>query len=96
MNKINWKVRFTNPTFIVQSILAIFTPILAYAGLTAQDLTTWTKLWDVIWNAIMNPYVLSLVVISLFNTVNDPTTTGLCDSHHVMNQEETDSLKPLE
>lgn len=95
MNKINWKVRLTNPTFIIQMILAIFTPILAYAGLTAEELTTWAKLGEVLWNAIMNPYVLGLVVISVFNTVNDPTTTGLCDSHHVMNQEEVDSLKPI-
>ena len=36
---INWKVRFKNPVWWAQMVLAIFTPILAYAGLTAQDLT---------------------------------------------------------
>ena len=40
----NFKVRFKNPIFIAQFILAILTPILAYAGLTLQDLTSWTKL----------------------------------------------------
>lgn len=95
MKKINWKVRVMNPTFIIQMVLAIFTPVLAYAGLTTQDLTTWSKLWEIIWNALMNPYVLGLVVISVFNTVNDPTTSGLCDSHHVMNQEEVDALKTI-
>ena len=40
----NLKVRFKNPVFIAQLILAILTPILAYAGLTMQDLTTWNTL----------------------------------------------------
>lgn len=38
--KLNLKVRFRNPVFIAQLVLSIFTPILAYAGLTVQDLTT--------------------------------------------------------
>ena len=37
---INWKVRFKNPVFIVQLILAILGPICAYGGLTLQDLTS--------------------------------------------------------
>ena len=39
--KINWKVRFKNPVFIGQLALAIFVPILAYMGITVEDLTTW-------------------------------------------------------
>ena len=78
--KINLKVRFKNPVFIAQLLLAIFTPILAYAGLTAQDLTTWSALGALILSAIRNPYVLSLVVISVWNALNDPTTTGVSDS----------------
>ena len=34
----NLKVRFKNPVFIAQLILAILTPILAYAGLTVHEL----------------------------------------------------------
>ena len=44
MNKINLKIRLKNPVFIAQIVLAVLTPILAYAGLTAQDLTTWGAL----------------------------------------------------
>ena len=80
MNKINWKVRFQNPVFIAQLVLAILTPILAYAGLTAQDLTTWYALGDLLWGAISNPYVLGLVVVSVWNCVNDPTSSGVTDS----------------
>lgn len=78
--KINFKVRFKNPIFIAQLVLAIFTPILAYAGLTAQDLTSWKALFELIIGAVSNPYVLGLVVVSVWNALNDPTTSGVSDS----------------
>lgn len=76
----NLKVRLKNPVFIAQIVLAIITPILAYAGLTAQDLTTWQALGELLLGAISNPYVLALVVVSVWNAVNDPTTAGVGDS----------------
>ena len=81
---INLKVRFKNPVFIAQLILAILTPILAYAGLTAQDLTTWKTLGELLLGAISNPYVLSLVVVSVWNALNDPTTKGVSDSKNAL------------
>lgn len=80
----NLKVRFKNPVFIVQLILAILTPLLAYAGLTMQDLTSWTILGNMLLDAIKNPYVLGLIVISVQNAFNDPTTAGLKDSKQAM------------
>lgn len=76
----NLKVRVKNPVFWVQIIISILTPVLAYAGLTAQDLTTWSKVGELILGAISNPYVLSLVAVSVWNALNDPTTKGLGDS----------------
>lgn len=81
---INYKVRFRNPVFIAQLILAVLTPILAYAGLTMQDLTTWKALGELLLGAISNPYVLGLVVVSVFNAVTDPTTAGISDSERAM------------
>ncbi len=81
---INIKVRFRNPVFIAQLILAVLTPILAYAGLTMQDLTTWKALGDLLLGAVKNPYVLSLVVVSVFNAVTDPTTAGVKDSDRAL------------
>lgn len=69
---------------MVQLLLSILTPILAYAGLKFEDLTTWSKLGEVLLNAISNPYVVSLVVVSLWNALNDPTTHGLSDSKQVL------------
>lgn len=76
----NWKIRIKNPVWWVQIILAILTPILAYAGLSAQDLTTWNTLGTLILNALKNPYVLSLVAVSVWNACNDPTSSGVTDS----------------
>lgn len=80
----NWKVRFKNPLFIAQMILAVLTPILAYAGLTVKDLTTWQALGDLLTAALSNPYVLGLVVVSVFNAVTDPTTSGVKDSEQAL------------
>jgi len=76
----NLKIRFKNPVFIVQLILAVLTPILAYAGLTLQDLTSWQALGTLLLDAIRNPYVLGLIAVSVWNALNDPTTTGVTDS----------------
>ena len=80
----NIKVRVKNPVFWVQILLSILTPILAYAGLTAQDLTTWAKLGEVLIMALSNPYVLWLVIVSVWNALNDTTTKGITDSKRAM------------
>ena len=77
---INWKIRFKNPVFYIQIILAVLTPILAYMGITAEALTSWPYLWSVLVDAVKNPYVLALVAVSVWNAVNDPTTSGVSDS----------------
>lgn len=81
---INFKVRLRNPVFIAQLVLAVLTPILAYAGLTVADLTTWKALGDLLIGALSNPYVLGLVIVSVFNAVTDPTTAGIQDSENAM------------
>lgn len=77
---INWKIRMKNPVWWTQISLAVLTPLLAYAGLTAQDMTSWAALGNLLLDAVKNPYVLSLVAVSVWNAVNDPTTTGVTDS----------------
>ncbi len=80
----NWKVRFKNPVWLAQMVLAVLAPILAYAGLTAADITSWGTLVDLLHNAVMNPYVLSLVAVSVWNAINDPTTKGIRDSEKAL------------
>lgn len=80
MNKINWKVRINNPIFTGQILLSIIVPILGYYGLTAEDITSWSKLFNVLLDAVLNPYVVFLIVVSLWNAITDPTTKGVSDS----------------
>ena len=82
MNKINWKVRFNkeNMLFIAQVIVSVVIPILTYFGLQASDLTTWGKVWETFVQAISNPYVVIMALVSLFNAITDPTTKGIKDS----------------
>lgn len=82
--KINWKVRIKNPLFWVEVGLAVITPILGYMGITAQDLTSWSILGDALFEAVKNPYVLSLVAVAVWNAVVDPTTKGISDSNQAM------------
>ena len=81
---INWKIRFKNPVFYMQLILAVLTPVLAYMGLTVKDLTTWAAVGNVLVQAVSNPYVLALVLVSVWNAVNDPTTSGISDSKNAL------------
>ena len=81
---INLKVRFKNPVFIAQLVLSVLTPILAYAGLTLADMTSWSALGQLLIDALSNPYVLGLVVVSVWNALNDPTTKGVSDSEQAM------------
>ena len=81
---INWKIRFKNPVFYMQLILAVLTPVLAYMGLTVKDLTTWAAVGNVLLQAVSNPYVLALVLVSVWNAVNDPTTSGISDSANAL------------
>lgn len=90
---INLKLRFKNPVFVVQFLMAIVLPVLAYAGLTVADITTWSAVGNLFKMAFSNPYVLGLVVVNVWQTVNDPTTTGLTDSKTVMKRTEPNAEK---
>ena len=82
--KMNFKIRLQNPQFIASVVMSILTPILMYMGITVQDITTWKALGDILMQAVANPYVLGLVVVSLYNTCIDFTTPGLKDSQKVL------------
>ena len=86
--KINWKVRKNNALFVAQIFAAVLLPILAYLGLNLTDLVTWTILGQTLFEGVRNPYVLMLVIISVFNAVTDPTTKGIGDSQKALSYEE--------
>ena len=79
MKKINWKDRCKNPIFWVNVLLSVATPILAYFGINGSDLTSWGSLFGVVLDALKNPYVVWLVVVSLWNNIINPVTKGITD-----------------
>ena len=87
----NWKVRIKNPVFWGQIGLGAFATALAYAGLTAANMTTWRSLLDVIISTVKNPYCLFLIACNIWSALNDPTTSGLTDSDRAKEYD-----KPLE
>ena len=90
---INWRVRIKNPAFWVSIAIAIVTPILAYFGLTAQDMTSWGAIWDVAVQAVSNPYVILTVAVSVYNAIVDPTSTGVTDSSRALQYDAPNSIK---
>lgn len=89
--KLNWKVRLNNPVWWAQVVIAFFAPILGYVGLNWTDLTTWQSVGNLLVQAISNPVIVVLVIVSVASTLNDPTTKGLSDSDRAM-----DYIKPKE
>lgn len=87
----NLKVRFRNPWFWVQIIAGAVATMLAYYGLSAEDMTTWAGLGNVVIGTLKNPYCLLLIASNIWNALNDPTTSGLTDSDRAKTYD-----KPLE
>lgn len=77
---INWTVRFKNPVWWAQLIASLFLPILTYFGLNWGDMTSWSAIGNLLVQAIGNPVVVVSVIVSVYNTLIDPTTVGLSDS----------------
>lgn len=90
---INWTIRVKNPTFWIGIVVSIFVPIFAYTGLSAQDITSWGTLLNLILNAVKNPYVLLMIAGSVYNTIVDPTTTGLTDSSRALQYSYPNNIK---
>lgn len=84
MTNINWKVRFKNPVFVANIVLAVILPMLAHLGLNWNDVTTWAALGNVLISAIQNPVIVVAVIVSVWNAINDPTTAGIGDSKQAM------------
>lgn len=85
--KINLKLRLKNPYFYYYLIASIVTPIGIYFGVNLEDLTTWPKVWDLLVQAVLTPYVFVTVVLSVTAFVIDPTTEGVNDSKQALQYE---------
>lgn len=89
---INLDVRFQNPQYWFMLAIAVITPIVSYLGLNVSDITSWGVLIDMIGQAIMNPYLLVLVIVNVYNATVDGTTRGFKDSQMMLNGEKSNDL----
>lgn len=88
--KINWKVRIKSAKFWIVLASAIAAPLLATAGVTLEQVTSWSLAWQIIRDGLANPFVvLSIVtaVVSVLGIVIDPTTAGISDSAQALTYE---------
>lgn len=85
--KINWKVRFKNPTFWAQIAVSVISPILVGMGMQWSDMTTWPNLINCIVRAACNPVIVVSVIGSVWAAITDPTTQGTSDSVQALNYE---------
>lgn len=83
--KINWKVRFKNPVFILQALGSLFVPILAYFGFRWEDLTTWHAIFELLYSAVQNPFVLGTALYSFWCAITNPVTKGFGDGEKLPN-----------
>ena len=93
MNKINWKIRLTNPVFWVQVGGAIILTALTYNSMQPEDLTTWSGLGNLLYGIVVNPFLLFSCAWSVWNAVNDPTTSGVTDSARALTYETPNAEK---
>ena len=74
-----WKSRIGKVSFWVAIIVAIFTPILAAAGMDYTGLSSWPQLWNLICSALSSPATSIAIAMSLWTAINNPTSSGLGD-----------------
>ena len=89
---INLDVRLNNPQYWFMMAIAIVTPIVSYLGLNVSDIISWGVLMDMLCQAIMNPYLLVLVIVNVYNATIDGTTKGFKDSKMMLNGETSNDL----
>ena len=79
--KINWKVRFKNPTWLTMFISLI-------VGFVFNVLKMFDVVPSITQNQIMEVVSQVLTFLGLFGVIVDPTTAGLGDSQRALGYEE--------
>ena len=74
-----WLKRVGKVSFWAAIIVAIFTPIMAAAGMDWSQVTTWAGAWSIISGAVNSPATCVAILISLWSAINNPTSSGLGD-----------------
>lgn len=85
---INWRVRVKNPVWWAEVAAAFILPALAYAGITAEQLTSWAVFGRAMLEAFACPWAVLCMAVAAWNAITDPTTAGVADSERAMTYDE--------
>ena len=82
-------VQIKNPQWRFSVILAVLVLIGAYYGITGSDITSWVIFFSTLNAAVLNPYVVFSVLVSVWNAVIDPTTSDFrqCECSYIRKAE---------
>ncbi|MEQ6355289.1 phage holin [Lysinibacillus sp. M3] len=89
--KINWKARIYNHHFWIAIGIVFFTNLFAMAGVSLEDVTSWSKLGGLVFDALKNPNIFINLCGIIYLAVIDFTTKGISDSALVMSRLQTKS-----
>ena len=78
---INWTVRSKHPQFWISIVLSVLVPPFVYAGIEFNQVTSWPQFFGVLGSGFANPYVVLMIIVSLYNSITDKTTKGFGDSY---------------
>lgn len=78
---INWTVRSKHPQFWISIVLSLLVPPFVYAGIEFNQVTSWPQFFGVLGSGFANPYVVLMIIVSLYNSITDKTTKGFGDSY---------------
>ena len=82
-------VQIKNPQWRFSVILAVVVLIVAYYGITGSDITSWVIFFFTLNTAVLNPYVVFSVLVSVWNAVIDPATSDFrqCECSYIRKAE---------
>ena len=82
-------VQIKNPQWRFSVILAVVVLIGAYYGITDSDITSWGIFFSTLNTAVLNPYVVFSMLVSVWNAVIDPTTSDFrqCECSYIRKAE---------
>lgn len=76
---INWIVRAQNPVWWSKIALSVLGIPVASAGLEFNQITDWGTFFNVLGEAYANPFIVLMIIISLFNSITENTSKGFGD-----------------
>lgn len=78
---INWTVRSKHPQFWISIVLSVLVPPFVFAGIEFNQVNSWPQFFGVLGSGFANPYVVLMIIVSLYNSITDKTTKGFGDSY---------------